>query len=59
MAEWYERKLTSLQRADRLLAISDYSRSEALELLGTEEDRVVTISSAADPMFRPVDPADR
>ena len=59
MAEWYARKLTSLQRADRLLAISDYSRNEALELLGTDADRVVTISSAADPMFRPADPAAR
>ena len=59
MADWYARKLTSLQRADRMLAISDYSRREALELLGLDPARVVTISSAVDPMFRPADPSAR
>ncbi|EWY36067.1 hypothetical protein N825_30130 [Skermanella stibiiresistens SB22] len=56
MANWYQRKLMSLHRADRMLAISEYSRQEAIELLGIAPERVVTISSAADPMFRPADP---
>jgi glycosyltransferase involved in cell wall biosynthesis len=59
MANWYTRKLMSLHRADRMLAISEYSRREAIELLGIAPERVVTISSAADPMFSPADPTAR
>lgn len=53
LADWYSRKLVSLRRADMMLAISEYSRREALDLLGVPETRIATISSAADPMFRP------
>lgn len=49
---WYYRKLSQLQRADILLAISDYAREEAIELLNIAPDRVHTISSAADDCFR-------
>jgi glycosyltransferase involved in cell wall biosynthesis len=50
---WYMDKVASLRKADLLLAISDYAHEEALQVLGTEA-RIVTISSAASPMFRPV-----
>ena len=56
VADWYERKLASLRRADLWLAISDHTRREGIELLGLPEDRVRSISSAVDPMFRPVKP---
>lgn len=58
VADWYERKLASLRRADLWLAISDHTRREGIELLGLPEDRVRSISSAVDPMFRPVKPVD-
>jgi glycosyltransferase involved in cell wall biosynthesis len=58
VADWYERKLASLRRADLWLAISDHTRREGIELLGLPEDRVRSISSAVDPMFRPVEPVD-
>lgn len=58
VADWYERKLASLRRADLWLAISEHTRREGIELLGLPEDRVRSISSAVDPMFRPVEPAD-
>lgn len=43
---YYMEKLKNVQRADLLLAISDYSRQEALEWLGRKTDSVVNISSA-------------
>jgi len=51
---WYERKIESLLRAQLLLAISAHTRQEAIAALHLPESRVVNISSAADPHFRPV-----
>ncbi len=51
--DWYFDKLASLRRAKLLLAISENSRLEAIEHLGIHPARVVNISSAADPIFRP------
>lgn len=51
---WYYRKIESLRQAKLLLAISENSRQEALTVLGLPEDRVVTISTAVDEHFRPI-----
>ncbi|MYM37695.1 glycosyltransferase, partial [Duganella sp. FT94W] len=51
--DYYERKIASLKRAGLLLAISDYSRLEALEALALPAERVVAISTAIDDMFQP------
>jgi glycosyltransferase involved in cell wall biosynthesis len=52
--DYYQRKIDSLRRAGLLLAISDYSRQEALEALELAPQRVVAISTAVDnAMFRP------
>jgi len=48
---FYERKLAQLARADRLLAISEFSRTEALSTLGLDAHRVVNISAAVGPEF--------
>jgi glycosyltransferase involved in cell wall biosynthesis len=53
--EWYYRKLQSAKRADLLLAISESSRCEGLEGLGLPAERIVNISSAIDPIFRPIE----
>ncbi|MDN4035470.1 glycosyltransferase [Massilia sp. YIM B02443] len=50
---YYERKVASLRRAGLLLAISDYSRQEAIDALGLEPGRVVSISTAVDDSFCP------
>jgi glycosyltransferase involved in cell wall biosynthesis len=50
----YLRRLESVKRADLLLAISDYSRIEALEWLNRKEDSVVSISAAVDEDFNQV-----
>ncbi|MCE3262045.1 MAG: glycosyl transferase family 1 [Pseudoduganella sp.] len=50
---YYERKIASLRRAGLLLAISDYSRQEAIDALGLAPERVVAISTAVDDTFQP------
>ncbi|EWC39207.1 glycosyltransferase [Stutzerimonas stutzeri] len=56
---WYYRKLQALKNADLLLAISDSSRNEAIDLLGLPPDRLVNISSAIGAHFqvKSLDPA--
>lgn len=49
--QWYLRKLEHLRKADLLLAISEYSRREALDTLGLEPQRIVTVFPAADARF--------
>ena len=51
--QYYERKIQSLKNAGLLLAISDYSRLEAIEALGLKPDSVVSISTAVDARFKP------
>lgn len=49
----YMDKVEHLKRADLLLAISAYSRQEAIEHLGVDGKRVVNISSAHNSQFVP------
>lgn len=51
---WYDDKLAQLRHARQLLAISDSSRREAIELLGVAEDTVTTISAGVDELFQPL-----
>lgn len=55
--QWYNRRLHSLQNADLLLAISNNSRLEVLELLGLPSSQVVNISSAIDRRFHVAPPS--
>jgi|GEM_PF-4089685 len=52
MRQSYLRKIQELRSADLLLAISEYSRSEAIQRLGVDPVRVVNIAGAADEHFR-------
>ncbi|WP_136417627.1 glycosyltransferase family 1 protein [Herbaspirillum sp. ST 5-3] len=49
--QYYERKVESLKHAGLLLAISDYSREDAIDALGLRPESVVSISAAIDPRF--------
>lgn len=49
----YMDKVSYLKKADLLLSISEYSRQEAIENLQISSDRIVNISSAQNPEFRP------
>lgn len=54
---WYDRRIESLKRASLVLTNSEFTRSEAIGMLGLREDRVVCISCAASPQFAPVEVA--
>lgn len=53
--DWYYSKIQSLKRAEVLLAISGHAREEAIQALGLAPERVVNISSAVSPDFRPME----
>lgn len=53
MRSWYHRKLRSLKSAELLLAISGFSRDEAIGALHLPPERVINISSAIDVQFGP------
>lgn len=48
---WYVKRLGALQKFDLLLAISEATRRDAIEILGIPADRVVNISGAAEAIF--------
>lgn len=49
----YMRKIDSLKKASRLLAISEYSRQEAISALGFSEASIFNISAAIEDVFKP------
>lgn len=51
--DWYYRKLQSLKNAGLFLAVSDYSRQEAIERLALEPESVVTVPNAVTERFNP------
>jgi glycosyltransferase involved in cell wall biosynthesis/ADP-heptose:LPS heptosyltransferase len=57
--DWYYRKIASLKRSQKLLAISESARQEALGVLDFEEDEVANISGACDESFRVLNLSDR
>lgn len=52
MRHWYYRKLQTVKNADLLLAISGFTRDEAISALALPAAQVVNISSAIDPAFK-------
>jgi glycosyltransferase involved in cell wall biosynthesis len=52
---WYLEKIEDFKRADTFLAISDYSRLEAIERLNLNSAQVANISTAVESYFRPLD----
>ncbi|MFA5835578.1 MAG: glycosyltransferase family 1 protein [Bellilinea sp.] len=51
--KYYFNKIQSLKNANLLLAISNYTRQEAISNLGLKADNVINISSAVDSRFQP------
>ncbi|WP_095152728.1 glycosyltransferase [Pseudomonas sp. Irchel s3b5] len=50
----YREKISHLNRADLMLAISESSREEAVEYLDFSREQVVNISAAVDDIFKPI-----
>lgn len=53
VADWYERKLQHIRRADLLLSISADAKENAEQYLSWPDANVVNISAAANETFRP------
>jgi glycosyltransferase involved in cell wall biosynthesis len=53
MAAWYDEKLVQLKDANLLLANSNSSRTEVINCIGFDPDKVVNISAAANSFFHP------
>ncbi len=49
----YQARVAALRHFDRLLAISEASAADAVELLGVDASRTITIWAGADSQFRP------
>jgi glycosyltransferase involved in cell wall biosynthesis len=54
--DWYMHRLGILQRSDLLLAISEWVRADAIERLGVDPDRIVSIGAGVDARFYPPAP---
>lgn len=50
--DYYDRKIMSLKKAQKLLAISDSARLEAIDALGYDRRKIINISGACDTSFR-------
>lgn len=53
-SKYYWRKVDHLKQASVLLSISEYSRHEGLEHLGTQESHIVNVSTAIEEHFQPL-----
>ncbi|QCO19936.1 glycosyltransferase (plasmid) [Azospirillum brasilense] len=54
LERWYRNRLKWLRQADLLLAISEASRRDAIDLLGIDPSRVVSIHGGISKHFKPV-----
>jgi glycosyltransferase involved in cell wall biosynthesis len=54
--DYYHRKIDNIKKASLLLAISEFSRLEGIDLLGVSSDTVINVSAAADERFKPMIP---
>ena len=52
--DWYFSRLEELRKANTLLAISEYSRQEAIRYLNWDADKIANISAACDDIFSPL-----
>lgn len=58
-SNWYIDRLNSLKNFDRLLAISEATRQDAIRILNLSPDRVVNISSGVGNQFRKIEIAEK
>jgi len=54
--DWYMRRIEVLKRCDLLFAISEWVRTDAIERLGVDPDRIVAIGAGVEPRFSPASP---
>lgn len=54
-AQYYHKKIGYLKQASILLAISEYTKQEAIKILPVAEEKVCNISAAIEPCFKPIE----
>lgn len=54
-ARYYSQIDEAVRRTDHIIAVSESTREDTINLLGVQADRVTVIYEAADPAFRPID----
>ncbi len=54
-ARYYGQIELAVRRANRIIAVSDSTRSDLVKLLGAPESKIDVIHEAADPLYRPLD----
>jgi glycosyltransferase involved in cell wall biosynthesis len=52
---WYQRRITELKKADCLLAISEYTKQEAIQALQLNTSSITNIAGAVDACFKPIE----
>jgi glycosyltransferase involved in cell wall biosynthesis len=48
-----------LLKADAIVAVSEFTKSEIVEMIGVPADRIRVVPNGVDPVFRPLDPVAR
>jgi len=57
-ARYYGRIDQAVRRAHHIIAVSESTRRDIVNLLGVPDDKITVIHEAADPLFRPLDRAE-
>ncbi|MCU1378004.1 MAG: putative Glycosyl transferase group 1 [Acidimicrobiales bacterium] len=58
LASRYRGRVEQLHQLDKILTISEHTRRDALDLLGLDPAKVVTIGFGVSPYFHPLEPGD-
>lgn len=56
-AKYYGQIDRAVRRADGIIAVSQSTRNDLVRLLGVRDDKIAVIYEAADPLYRPMEPA--
>lgn len=57
-ARYYGRIDQAVRRTDHIIAVSESTRRDVVNLLGVPDDKITVIYEAADPLYRPLDRAE-
>ena len=57
-ARYYGQTEMAVRRANRIIAVSNSTRTDLVRLLGAPESKINVIYEAADPLYKPIDPSD-
>ena len=53
-ARYYGQVEAAVERADRIIAVSESTKNDLVKLLGAPRDKITVVHEAADPLYRPM-----